>query len=152
MEIVLVADVGSCNTASGMGLEYERKSGRVAKRLRRRRAGDKCARKKDSKLGRQREEHHWYRKGHRIHEGISRSDRADGDVKMMSTGLFMLMFTSGIAAEPTDDLKRDMKALALFLQDQEDHKNHCPKLEWKQPDISIYKETLKSQLPDGCKK
>ena len=69
----------------------------------------------------------------------------------MTTGMFLLLFNAA-AADPADDLKRDMTALELFLQDQEDHKNHCPKLEWKQPDISIYKETLKSQLPDGCKK
>ena len=70
---------------------------------------------------------------------------------MMSTGLFMLMFTSGIAAEPTDDLKRDMKALELFLQDQEDHKNFCPKTKWEQPPIEVYKEKLESQLPKECK-
>ena len=70
---------------------------------------------------------------------------------MISTGLFMLMFTPGIAAEPTDDLKRDMQALELFLQDQEDHKEYCPKVKWKQPDISVYKKTLKSQLPENCK-
>ena len=63
----------------------------------------------------------------------------------------MLMFTSGIAAEPTDDLKRDMMALELFLQDQEDHKNFCPKTVWEQPSIEIYKEKLESQLPKDCK-
>ena len=69
----------------------------------------------------------------------------------MTTGLFLLMFNSAIA-EPTDDLKRDMKALELFLQDKEDHKNHCPKLQWNQPDIEVYKKKLKSQLPSNCKK
>lgn len=64
----------------------------------------------------------------------------------------MLMFTSGVAAEPTDDLKRDMKALELFLQDQEDHKNNCPSLKWEQPEIDVYKKELKSQLPDQCKR
>ena len=39
---------------------------------------------------------------------------------MMKSGLFMLMFTSGVSAAPADDLKRDMKALELFLQDQEE--------------------------------
>ncbi len=70
---------------------------------------------------------------------------------MTNSGLFMLMFTGAIAAAPTDDLKRDMKALELFLQDQEDHKEYCPNLKWKQPEISVYKEKLKSQLPEGCK-
>ncbi len=68
----------------------------------------------------------------------------------MSTGLFLLLFSA--AADPTDDLKRDMKALELFLQDKEDHKEHCPKIKWDQPDIKVYKKTLKTQLPTGCKK
>ena len=64
---------------------------------------------------------------------------------MIRAGL--LMMTLSVQAEaPTDDLKRDMKALELFLQDQEDHKEHCPKLKWKQPEISVYKEKLKSIL------
>ena len=70
---------------------------------------------------------------------------------MTNSGLFMLMFTGAITAAPTDDLKRDMRALELFLQDQEDHKEHCPNLKWEQPEISVYKEKLKSQLPEGCK-
>lgn len=65
--------------------------------------------------------------------------------------MFLLLFNTA-AADPADDLKRDMTALELFLQDQEDHKEYCPKLKWKQPDISVYKEKLKSQLPEGCKK
>ena len=69
----------------------------------------------------------------------------------MSTGLLLLLF-SGAVAEPTDDLKRDMRALELFLQDKEDHKKHCPKLKWDQPDIEVYKKKLKSQLPSICKK
>ena len=63
----------------------------------------------------------------------------------------MLMFSLAFA-EPTDDLKRDMKALEIFLQDKEDKQNFCPKLKWKQPDIEVYKETLKSHLPKDCKK
>ena len=70
---------------------------------------------------------------------------------MMKSGLFMLMFTSGVSAAPADDLKRDMKALELFLQDQEDHRNNCPNLKWDQPDIEVYKKELKSQLPEQCK-
>jgi len=66
---------------------------------------------------------------------------------MKSALLMTLMLT-----EPTDDLKRDMKALEIFLQDKEDKKTHCPKLKWTQPDIDIYKKTLQSQLPQGCKK
>ena len=69
----------------------------------------------------------------------------------MTTGLFLLMFGTA-AADPADDLKRDMQALELFLQDKEDHKKHCPKLKWTQPDIKVYKKELKSQLPSACKK
>lgn len=63
----------------------------------------------------------------------------------------MLMFSLAFA-EPTDGLKRDMKALEIFLQDKEDKQTHCPKLKWEQPDIEVYKKTLKSQLPETCKK
>ena len=52
--------------------------------------------------------------------------------------------------EPCDDLKRDMRALELFLQDQEDHPKFCPEIKWDQPDIEVYKKTLKSQLPENC--
>ena len=64
-----------------------------------------------------------------------------------------LLMMSLVAAEPQcDDLKRDMKALELYLQDQEDHKQYCPNLKWKQPEIDIYKKELESQLPEDCKK
>jgi len=66
--------------------------------------------------------------------------------------MLFLIASLGLAAPECDDLKRDMIALELFLQDKEDKKKHCPKLNWKQPDISVYKETLKSQLPEKCKK
>ena len=66
--------------------------------------------------------------------------------------MILLLASLAIANEPCDDLKRDMKALEIFLQDQDDHGKYCPKLEWEQPDISIYKKELKSQLPEGCKK
>jgi hypothetical protein len=62
------------------------------------------------------------------------------------------LLLSLVLAEPTDDLMRDMKALEIFLQDKEDKETHCPKLKWEQPDIEVYKKTLKSQLPEGCKK
>ena len=70
----------------------------------------------------------------------------------MTALLLLTLSAPPLEAEPIDDLKRDTKALELFLQDKEDHKAHCPKLKWKQPDISVYKETLESQLPKECKK
>jgi hypothetical protein len=69
----------------------------------------------------------------------------------MNTGLFMLLFASPAVGQECEDLKRDMKALEIFLQDQDDHAQHCPKLDWEQPDISVYKKKLKSQLPKDCK-
>ena len=64
----------------------------------------------------------------------------------------LLLFSLAAAAPECDDLKNDMKALEIFLQDKADHKEYCPKLNWEQPDISVYKKELKSQLPEECKK
>jgi len=66
------------------------------------------------------------------------------------TGLLLLSIAA--ASPECDELKRDMKALEIFLQDKSDYKEYCPKIPWEQPDISVYKKELKSQLPDGCKK
>ena len=49
----------------------------------------------------------------------------------------LLVMSLAVAEPECDDLKRDMKALEIFLQDKEDKKIHCPKLNWKQPDIEI---------------
>ena len=68
----------------------------------------------------------------------------------MNPALLVLALAS--AAPECDDLKRDMKALEIFLQDKADKEEFCPKLNWDQPDISVYKKTLKSQLPEECKK
>ena len=67
------------------------------------------------------------------------------------TGLLLLAMIGNTNAQQCDDLKKDMKALELFLQDQEDHEKYCPKLKWEQPEIEVYKKELKSQLPEGCK-
>ena len=65
--------------------------------------------------------------------------------------MILLLLGLAFASEPCDELKRDMKALEIFLQDEEDHKTFCPKLKWDQPDIKVYKKELKSQLPENCK-
>ncbi len=65
--------------------------------------------------------------------------------------MVLLLASLTFAAPECDDLTREMIALALFLKDKEDKKEYCPKLKWEQPDISVYKETLKSQLPANCK-
>ena len=66
--------------------------------------------------------------------------------------MVLLLASLTFAAPECDDLKRDMIALELFLKDKEDKKEYCPNLKWEQPDISVYKKELKSQLPEGCKK
>ena len=65
--------------------------------------------------------------------------------------MILLLASLTSAAPECDDLKRDMMALELFLKDKEDHKEYCPKLNWIQPEIDVYKKELKSQLPEGCK-
>ena len=52
------------------------------------------------------------------------------------------VYISSLAGQPSDALVRDMKALELFLKDQEDHQLYCPRLSWAQPDIKVYKEKL----------
>jgi hypothetical protein len=65
----------------------------------------------------------------------------------------MILFIIQTAvSEPCDSLKKDMVALEIYLQDQEDYRNYCPDTKWDQPDLDIYKEELKSQLPEDCKK
>jgi len=70
----------------------------------------------------------------------------------MTVGMFVLLFNGDpTIAQDCDDLKRDMTALELFLQDKKDHKELCPKISWVQPTIDVYKKELKSQLPEECK-
>jgi len=70
----------------------------------------------------------------------------------MKTAVFLLLYTAIPISGECKDLKKDMIALELFLQDQEDHAKYCPKLAWEQPDIEVYKKELISQLPEGCVK
>ena len=67
-------------------------------------------------------------------------------------GLLALGLGTSAAAKDSEDLKRDMKALELYLQDKSDYKNYCPKMNWDQPKLSVYKKKLKSLLPKKCKK
>jgi hypothetical protein len=73
-------------------------------------------------------------------------------MKKLLLGISLLGFSGSAAAKGSDDLKRNMKALELYLQDKEDHKKHCPDLKWNQPKLKVYKSKLKSQLPKKCKK
>ena len=70
----------------------------------------------------------------------------------MNAGMFMMLFSGDpLIAQNCDELKNDMIALELFLQDKKDHADLCPKISWTQPAIDTYKKELKSQLPEGCK-
>ena len=69
----------------------------------------------------------------------------------MISGILLVTILTA-EADNCEDIKRDMKALELFLQDQDDHEKFCPKLKWEQPDIKVYKKELESQLPKNCKK
>ena len=41
-----------------------------------------------------------------------------------------LLLSLAAATPECDELKRNMKALEIYLQDQEDHKEYCPKSNW----------------------
>lgn len=56
-----------------------------------------------------------------------------------------------ISTENISEMERSARALELYLQDQKDHEEHCPNIKWDQPSLDIYKTTLSSQLPEGCK-
>ena len=73
------------------------------------------------------------------------------DIAIALFGIISAISFSVVHAQDLSDVDRDTKALELFLQDKQDHKDHCPNIRWEQPKIKVYKETLKSQLPAGCK-
>ena len=70
----------------------------------------------------------------------------------MKSALLLFSLASPVYGQETDELKRDMKALELYLQDQKDYEEYCPKISSLQPEIEVYKEKLESHLPEGCKK
>ena len=55
-----------------------------------------------------------------------------------------------VVSNDLPEMERDARALELYLQDKVNHKEHCPDLEWEQPDLDVYKETLTSHLPEEC--
>ena len=74
---------------------------------------------------------------------------------IFTASILSILSTSAMTQKVSYDMsemERDAKALELFLQDRDDHKKHCPSLDWNQPAIDIYKKELKSQLPSDCKK
>ena len=50
------------------------------------------------------------------------------------------------------ELRNGVLGLELFLKDKSDHSLYCPRLEWEQPALEIYKEDPKSHLPEECTK
>ena len=57
-----------------------------------------------------------------------------------------------ISTEELTDIEISAKALEIYLQDKQDHDKYCPFFTWEQPSLEVYKKTLESQLPEGCKK
>ena len=62
-----------------------------------------------------------------------------------------LGLTAMATTDELSDIERDARALELYLQDQKEHEEYCPSMEWNQPPLEIYKSLLTSQLPLGCK-
>ncbi|MBT6955713.1 hypothetical protein HN997_00290 [archaeon] len=69
---------------------------------------------------------------------------------IQSVSLFMFLFSPPVQGEEMDKLKRDIKALELFLQDQDDYELYCSHIEWDQPAIEVYKTQLTTQLSETC--
>ena len=76
-------------------------------------------------------------------------------MKTILIGLILAAITLPIDVDrlkaDLSDMERDALALELYLQDKQDHADHCPQISWEQPPLSTYKETLRSHLPEGCK-
>ena len=51
----------------------------------------------------------------------------------------------------TEKLMTDMVSLELYLMDKTQYKEFCVEIEWQQPAIEIYKESMISHLPEECK-
>jgi len=73
------------------------------------------------------------------------------DIAIALFGIISAISFSVVHAQDLSDVDRDTKALELFLQDKQDYKDYCQHISWEQPKIKVYKETLKSHLPEGCK-
>ena len=50
------------------------------------------------------------------------------------------------------DLRSTMSGLEFYMKDKILKEENCPKIEWEQPDIEIYKAEPKSYLPEECQK
>ena len=59
--------------------------------------------------------------------------------------------TFELSSNDLTELEVSAKALELYLQDKKDHDKYCPFRTWEQPALDVYKKTLQSQLPKGCK-
>jgi len=73
------------------------------------------------------------------------------DIAIVLFGIISAISFTVVHAQDLSDVDRNTKALELFLQDKQDHKDHCVYIRWNQPKLKVYKETLKSHLPEGCK-
>ena len=71
----------------------------------------------------------------------------------LSIAIFLMaaLIPMGEPKKDLEDIERDTKALAFYLQDKKDHKEYCPEIDWKQPPLATYKKEPKSYLPEDCK-
>ena len=76
-------------------------------------------------------------------------------MKSVVIGSLVVLFSLGVTASKTysdlPEIERDARALELYLQDRADYEKYCSFRIWEQPALSIYKQTLISHLPEGCK-
>ena len=80
------------------------------------------------------------------------------DIFIAAFGVLCLITTvvtapkASVSNDELTEIEVSAKALEIYLQDKSDHEKYCPSKKWKQPALDVYKETLKSHLPEGCKK
>ena len=84
-------------------------------------------------------------------EVVAQATKANTRKQVEPTGLFYNTLKT-VSNDELTEIEISAKALEIYLQDKSDYDKHCPSKKWKQPSLDVYKEKLKSQLPEGCKK
>ena len=74
-----------------------------------------------------------------------------GFISILVLSSFLVAGVDPLSTDGLSEIERDARALEIYLQDRKDYEEYCSQLEWEQPSIEVYKETLISQLPEECK-
>lgn len=74
-----------------------------------------------------------------------------GFISILVLSSFLVAWVDPLSTDGLSEIERDARALEIYLQDRKDYEEYCSQLEWEQPSIEVYKETLISQLPEECK-